>query len=314
MKYIGIDISKDSFHIAFNDEKVQVFANTLEGIKSFEDILHQRHYEKQTTKIGLESTGIYHLLLSVVISELGWQVYVLNPYIVSKAIKATLRGVKNDKKDALMIRKVLMTGEGYLFTDTPEILKLKALMREYGALVKMRSSLKKTKEIQNKYQETTKNNFDSCVPKMIDIIESEIKEIVKRMQKTDIETQKLLKSIPGIGPICSAALVAFVGNAHRFSNSKKLVAYIGLDCRVRESGTSIKGKGFLTKRGNPTLRSLLFNAAYVARQHIPELKQFYEKKRKEGKHYFVAMCAVERKLVQLIYAVWKRGVPYEKRV
>ena len=93
---------------------------------------------------------------------------------------------------------------------------------------------------------------------------------------------------------------------------KKLVAYLGLDCRVHQSGTSINGKGFITKRGNPVLRSLLFNAAYVARQHNPELKMFFEKKLSEGKHYFSATCAVERKLVGIVYAVWKRKTPFVK--
>jgi len=64
MKYIGIDISKDNFHVAWNDEKVEVFANSKEGITSFEESLHHRQYEKQTTQIGLESTGIYHFFLS----------------------------------------------------------------------------------------------------------------------------------------------------------------------------------------------------------------------------------------------------------
>ena len=71
----------------------------------------------------------------------------------------------------------------------------------------------------------------------------------KRLQKTNSEEQKLLQTIPGIGPVCSSALVAFIGNVHRFDHPKKLVAYLGLDCRVHQSGTSINGKGFITKRG-----------------------------------------------------------------
>jgi transposase len=124
------------------------------------------------------------------------------------------------------------------------------------------------------------------------------------------DTQALLRSIPGIGTTSAAALVAFVGDIHRFSSPEKLVAYIGLDCRVHESGTSIHGKGYLTKRGNKYLRHVLFNAAFIARQHNPALRRYHAKKLAEGKHYFSAMCAVERKLVHLIYAVWKRGTPY----
>ena len=90
MDYIGIDISKDTFHVAWNDvAEVSVFANDNEGIDSFEDSLHHRQFQKEHTKIGLESTGIYHLLLCVLLTDHGWDVNVINPYITSKAIHAT---------------------------------------------------------------------------------------------------------------------------------------------------------------------------------------------------------------------------------
>lgn len=73
-------------------------------------------------------------------------------------------------------------------------------------------------------------------------------------------------------------------------------------------------EGYLTKRGHAPLRKVLFNAAQVAKRHNPECKEFFEKKVKEGKHYFVALCAVERKLIHQVYAVWKRGTPYENRI
>jgi len=167
--------------------------------------------------------------------------------------------------------------------------------------------------IQKKYQETTEKHLKSCLPKLLKTLEETLKQTQKRLRSTHTGTQKLLQSIPGIGPTCSSALVAHIGNISRFSRPEKLVAYIGLDCRVHQSGSSIHGKGFLTKRGNPVLRSLLFNAAYVARQHNPDLKAFFEKKKAEGKHHFTATCAVERKLIHIIYAVWKRRTPFVKR-
>jgi transposase len=92
------------------------------------------------------------------------------------------------------------------------------------------------------------------------------------------------------------------------------VAYIGLDCRVHESGTSVRGRGYISRRGNRQLRTVLFNAAYVARQSNPELKVYFDKKVREGKHYVSALTAIERKLVHIIYAVWTRGTPFEQRV
>jgi transposase len=313
MEYIGIDISKDTFHVAWNEvAEVSVFANTSEGIDTFESSLHHRGFQKELIQIGLESTGIYHLLLCVLLTDHGWDVRVINPYITSKAIKSSLRHTKTDAKDAKTIREVLIAGHGYQFTDTPEVLRLKALLREYTALTKLKVRCKHIIRVQEKYQETTNQELDSVFPALCGSLEENLKQMKQRLKETQSDTQKLLQSIPGIGPVCSAALVAHIGNIHRFDSPKKLVAYIGLDCRVHESGTSIKGKGFLTKRGNRTLRSLLYNAAFIARQYNPDLKAFFDKKIAEGKHYHVATCAVERKLIHIIYAVWKRGTVFEK--
>jgi transposase len=312
MDFIGIDISKDTFHVAWNGvAEVSVFANNEEGITSFENNLHRRQFQKELTKIGLESTGIYHLLFCVLLTDHGWDVTVINPYITSKAINASLRHVKTDVKDARAIREVLIAGHGYRFTDTPEILRLKALLREYAALVKLQTRCKRLISVQEIYQRTTDRKLRSTFPKLRKAIDASLREMKKRLGQPQSDTQELLQSIPGIGPVCSAALVGHIGDIRRFDHPGKLVAYLGLDCRVHESGTSIHGKGFLTKRGNGSLRSLLFNAAFIARQHNPELGRFFEKKISEGKHYCSAMCAVERKLVHLIYAVWKRGTPFE---
>jgi transposase len=113
--------------------------------------------------------------------------------------------------------------------------------------------------------------------------------------------------------VTAAALVAYIGDIRRFDSAKKLTAYIGLDCRVHESGTSIHGRGYISKRGNKYLRYILFNAAFIAKRRNPDLKKYLEKKMSEGKHYFSALCAVERKLVHLIYAVWMRGTPFNDR-
>ena len=314
MEYIGIDVSKDTFHVAWNGvAEVSVFANDSEGITSFEESLHHRHFQKEQTKIGLESTGIYHLLLCVLLTDHDWDVTVINPYLTSKTINASLRHVKTDAKDARAIRSVLIAGHGYRFTDTPEILRLKALLREYAALVKLKARCKRLVGVQEIYQRTTDRKLKSTFPKLCTSLEKSLKEMRQRLGQSQSKTQTLLQSIPGIGPVCSAALVGHIGTIDRFDHPGKLVAYLGLDCRVHESGTSIHGKGFLTKRGNGSLRSLLFNAAFIARRYNPDLKRFFEKKTAEGKHYCTAMCAVERKLVHLIYAVWKRGTPFEKR-
>jgi transposase len=313
MYAIGIDMSKRSFHAAFDEEMVREFANTDQGVNTFLEELLKRERSPTDTAIGIEATGAYHLLFCIKLSEAGWQVRVINPLESSRMIRMqSLRNVKTDRTDARAIRKAVLLGLGYPFTDTRTILALKALLVERQGLVLLSTMLKHQQEAHRTTPDAVGALHDSATP-VLKAIRTEVRDIEKRMRTHEPDVQALLRSIPGIGVLSAAVLVAFVGDIRRFTTPDKLVAYIGLDSRVYESGTSVRGKGRISKRGNKYLRHTLFNAAFIARQHHPGLKGYFEKKIGEGKHYFSAMCAVEHKLVRLIWAVWTRGTPFESR-
>ena len=99
----------------------------------------------------------------------------------------------------------------------------------------------------------------------------------------------------------------------RFKSGKQLVAYAGLDPKVKQSGASLARNTAITKRGSPYLRRALFIAASVAQRYDPDLKAYYEKKRAEGKHYSPATIANARHIAHRVLAVLKRGTPYVKR-
>jgi transposase len=313
MNTIGIDMSMDTFHAAFDDTEVRIFKNTKDGIKDFFTILKNKNCTQSDTVIGTESTGVYHLLFCTELKKKGWHIKVINPILTHKMIANTLRRIKTDRTDALAIRRAVLTGVGYLFTDTPEVLALKALVQEREALCRMRAETKQRIHAHGKRREASGIKFHDSFRGVLKLLSYEIEEIEGKMSKYVPETQMLLRTIPGVGKVSAAALVAYIGDVKRFSTPEKLTAYLGLDCRVHESGVSIKGKGYMTKRGNTYLRFVLFNAASVAKRKNPHLKAYFEKKIKEGKHYFSALCAVERKLVHLIFAVWTRGTPYQQR-
>ena len=301
-------MSKDTFHAAFDENIVSIFQNNPTGIKQF------LKYLRQDVVIGVEATGVYHLLFARKCTEAGFDVKIINPLLTYRMISTSLRKVKTDHHDALAIRKVLILGAGYIFSETPELIALKTLIQEREALVRMRAETKQRIHAHKTKELAAGIKLPNPYAPVIKSISKEINTLTKQMQGFEKDTQALLKSIPGVGKVTAAALSAYIGDITRFDSPEKLTAYVGLDCRVHQSGTSIHGKGFITKRGNTYLRFTLFNAAFVARQHIPELKTFFNKKISEGKHYFSAQVATERKLVHLIYAVWKRGTPYETRI
>jgi len=313
MHWIGIDMSKASFHAAVNGSSVEVFANTPEGIEQFMGALGTYECIPEDTTIGVEATGVYHLLYSRLLTTEGWKVMVINPMLSHRVINSSLRRVKTDRHDAQSIREATRMGFGYRFSDTPDVLALKALVTERAALAKMRGQVKTMAHSHHTRQEAAGMLLHDSFATMLATLSSEIAIIERKMDTYETDTQKLLRTIPGVGRTTAALLVAYIGDIKRFANPEKLTAYIGLDCRVHESGTSIKGKGYLTKRGNTYLRHVLFMGAFVAAQKNLKLKAYFEKKRAEGKHYHSALCAVERKLVHLIYAVWSRHTPFESR-
>jgi len=312
INYVGIDMAKASFMAAFNetDEPWQ-FENINHGINSFFNHLKQLGFNQAETILGVESTGSYHLKLSVACQSNSYQIKVINPLIVKKYNQTTLRRVKNDRKDALLIRYCLSQGYGYPFNTTQDEFILKALIRQRNSLTNTKIQIhRQDQDIQLK-QSAIKTKINSIYKDIEKTIDKKIKTIEKQLKDFDQPVQALLKTIPGVGPITAASFVSEITNIQRFKQPKHLTAYIGIDPRVYQSGESIKGKGYITKRGNKILRTILFNASSVAVLHNNMFQRFFQKKRSEGKPYRVALVATMRKMAHVIHAVWSNNSPYQ---
>ena len=121
-----------------------------------------------------------------------------------------------------------------------------------------------------------------------------------------------IRSIPGVGPVTAAVIVSELGDLARFDyDPKRVLAYAGMDPRVRESG-QWRGKTKMTKRGSRYLRTALFQAANMVRLNQPTFSAIYDKHRKDkGKHHRVAVSHAARHLVQVICAMSRRNTPFD---
>jgi len=312
---IGIDVSKNDFYACAKEAGASMlFSNNKSGIKRFAKYLNKEKCATKDTLIGVESTGIYHLPLSYGLTRAGFTVKVINPLITSKAGQATVRKVKNDRKDAELVRHCTANGAGHEFIDTAATLQLKGLVRQRDSLADLKNIME-TKQRNVEYKEKHLGiKLAPVYAELIDKINIKIKKLEKELSVFRPTEQKLLRSIPGVGPITAVSFISEINNINRFSNSQKLTAYIGLDSRVYQSGTSIHGKGYISKRGNKILRTRLYNAASVAVLRPNIFKTFFDKKRSEGKPYKVALCATMHKMTHVIHAVWKRETPFEDRI
>ena len=142
----------------------------------------------------------------------------------------------------------------------------------------------------------------------------------KQIEALDIEIMKYyeqfdcyLHTIPGIGMIGAATILAEIGDISRFKNSSALVAFAGIDPTVRQSGEFNSTHNHMSKRGSPYLRHAIFLAATTCSFHNSPLNAYYKKKRDQGKHHLTATGAVARKLTTVIYAVLRDSKPYEPK-
>ncbi|AIQ62044.1 Transposase IS116/IS110/IS902 family protein [compost metagenome] len=142
----------------------------------------------------------------------------------------------------------------------------------------------------------------------------QLSTLEKQMEKmaSSLHEVELMKSIPGVGDKLAAALVAEIGDVGQFQNPKQLVAFAGLDPGIFSSGKFKATSSKITKRGSKRLRRALYLAVQCGiRGSINrKLRDYYDRKRKEGKAYKVVVIACANKLLHHIFAILSKNQPY----
>ncbi len=312
--YVGIDMAKATFYACLAEGiEAREWSNNKAGLKQFFAHLKKNDFDKENTVLGVESTGSYHLPICVTSQATGYTIKIINPLITKKQNLTTLRRVKNDKKDAALVRYCLVQGNGYEYSQTSDQLILKTLVRQRNAISHTKNKILRQRDEMRYKSNIVNAEINSIYDELAEILGQKQKQIEKELNKYDKETQVLLQSIPGVGPVTAASFVSEISDIKKFKHPKHLVAFCGIDPRVHQSGTSIRGKGYITKRGSKVLRTILYNAASVAVLHDNMFKEYFQKKRAEGKPYRVALVATMRKMIHVIHAVWTRSTPFKNQ-
>ncbi len=145
----------------------------------------------------------------------------------------------------------------------------------------------------------------------VEFLDAEIAAVEKLIAQQALSWPEIrrLMTVPGVNLICAASFIAAVGNPHRFMTSKKLVAYLGLDPKVRQSGDEPARSGRISKRGSSSARWALVEAAWTAVLQPGPMHAFYERvkaRRGHGK----AIVATARKLAILFWCMLTRNEDY----
>ena len=207
---------------------------------------------------------------------------------------------------------------------TPENIE-NAPIDELFEIIKDKSHNKLTMKKAISIREAAADTFGIKIAQ--DAFSFQLKQLIDRMNFLDKQIEALdcqileyyekfdcyLHTIPGIGMIAAATILAEIGDINRFKSSSALVAFAGIDPTVRQSGEFSSTHNHMSKRGSPYLRHAIFLAATTCSFHNSPLNAYYKKKREQGKHHLTATGAVARKLTSVIYAVLRDSKPYEPK-
>lgn len=310
---LGIDVSKKKFDVALlsnNKLKNKKFTNDS---KSFEALLQwlEKH-NAMTAHVCMEATGIYGEALSEYLFDAGFTVSVVNPARIKGFAQSELLRTKTDKVDAGLIARFCQAMHPQSWSPQPkEIRQLRDLVRRLEALNDMRQQ-------ERNRLEAASDVVEAQLLRHIDYLNQEIKAIKHLINQhidhhPDLKHRKhLLESIPGIGEATINVILAEFGNITQFKNAKALAAFIGVAPRIRQSGTSLRARGMMSKTGRSKLRKAFFMPALVALRYNPVIVEMKKRLTESGKAKMAIVGAAMRKLIHIIYGVLKNGVPFDE--
>ena len=310
LAHLGIDISKKTFDAALltldATPKHKKFDNTPEGFARLDDWLTQQMAGE--IHACLEATGHYGRALAQHLFDSGHKVSVVNPAGPSAFARAQLSRTKTDKADAIRIAQFCLAHSPLPWTPpSAEVATLQALVRRLESLGQMRQM--ESLRIESAASAAVLSSIEAVLLVLDEQMSQVEKQIAEHIdQHPDLKRQSdLLRSIPGIGSKTAAALLCELGDWSRFSSARAAAAYVGVVPRVRESGTSVRGRSSMCKLGNARLRKALYFPAISGLRFNPVLIAMSERLLALGKCKMVILGAAMRRLIHLAFGVLKSG-------
>lgn len=310
LNFVGIDVSKDTVDVSWQEKKVATFANDDRGAA---EIL--KRLNDLPGKIGavvLEATGGYERALAVTLCQADLPVMVVNPRQAREFAKAMGHLAKTDAIDAQVLREFAHTlyhsaRRERLLMKLPDAhrVELQAMMTRRSQLVTMRVA--EANRLTNCHKSQRKSI--QAVLKVIDKQLGAIDGDIERMMREHFQEQlKLIQGCPGVGPATQAVLIGALPELGEL-NHKQISKLVGVAPLNNDSGKH-SGKR-TTWGGRSDIRSILYMATLSAIRFNDVIKKFYQRLCTNGKCKKVAIVACMHKLLVILNAIVKSGKPWD---
>ena len=322
---VGIDVAQAELVVCFtllqedlSHEKkwTKTFSNNAKGFKNMMALVKKNQAMDAPLCYVCEATGVYHEALVYYLADAGCTVHVVLPNKIAHFFRSLDVKTVTDFTCAEVISEFGFRTLTAWHKPDVEYKNLKHLTRERCQIVEERTLVKNQLHAEKAQAEPYPATIDRSNAR-IRILNKQEKEVLKELHQIIISSEKikhqvhLITSIPGIGELTAATILAETNGFDLIKSKKQLTSYAGLDVKEKLSGTSVHGKPKISKRGNKHLRKCLHFPALTAIRHELQYKEIFVRLVSKHGIKMKAAVAVQRKLLELSYTLVKNNVMYK---
>lgn len=325
---IGIDMAKDKFDVCFsilNEQQHTIvkstrqFKNNKGGFAAFDAWVRKMQSEGVDTWFVMEATGVYYENLAWHLHQQGRNLSVVLPNLAKKYLQSLGYKSKNDKIDAKGLAR--MGTERQLQPWQPlseQLYLIRKLTREREQLVATNTSFNNILHaeghtmVEGKSTVKRLKKVKAFIDKQMNEIEQELLTLVDQDPVLKERLEKVT-SIKGVGFITAITIIAETNGFELFTSQRQLVSYAGYDVVENQSGKR-QGSTKMSRKGNSHIRRALFMPAFqTVRYELPVFVELYTRLIERGKKKMQAYVALQKKLLVLIYTLWKKDEKYDEK-
>jgi transposase len=311
---LGIDVSKakldNALRLANGKHRDKAADNNPKGFGELTTFLTKQGALPGNTHVCMEATGIYWEAVAEFLVNAGYRVSVVNPAQIKAFGQSRLVRTKTDKADARLIAE-------FCHERNPEPWRAPSHNEQMLRALVLRLDAVQTMHTQEHNRlEVAREGLKTHIEEHLEWLDKERARLTRQIRQHIDEDpdmkdkQTLLESIPGVGEHTIALLLAFTISPDRFENARQAVAFAGLNPRLHESGSSVRGKPRMSKVGHAFLRKALYMPAMVALYRTQWGKEFFNRLSATGKAPKLIIGAMMRKLIHVAFGVLKSRTPF----
>lgn len=314
--YVGIDVSKATLDVAVRQAgqngEHRVFDNQASGIGQLLKWLAK--HKAALIHTCLEATGQYGDAVAEQLFTQGYRVSVVNPLCTKSYARAGLVRNQTDKVDARLLAEYCEKQTPRLWQPPNPLHKsLRALSRRLDDLQGILQSERNRLTADPQIDPILRTDLEAHIAFLKGCITTLKKELFRLLQEDpELKRQKqLLTSIKGVGELTAVRFLAELGDLREFTDARQLAAFLGLTPEFKTSGSSVRSKPRLSKKGNGAVRKMLYMPAVCAKNTNPIVHEFCDRLALSRKGNMVLIGAAMHKLVHLMYGVVHTGIPFD---